>query len=163
MSMNLKVVTFTFLRQMAREPSIYAIVPSKSSYPYLDVRKRFPKVIIRIFQVRRNFFRVRPCLKDNENFEKSCVCRYKPMLYKWTFVIVGITISQRHWKINGNVSSCLVWSNILFRMFDDLDFVSSNQSFPHKKIKDNYLITFVFIAIYFNSWNYYLQAFWWND
>ena len=32
-------------------------------------------------------------------------------------------------------------------MFDDLDFVSSNQSFPHKKIEENYLITFVFIAI----------------
>ena len=55
--------------------NIYEIIPthklsvficsqifSKSNYPYLNVRKRFPKVIIRIFRVRRKFFRVRPCL-----------------------------------------------------------------------------------------------------
>ena len=55
--------------------NIYEIIPthklsvficsqifSKSNYPYLNVRKRFPKVIIRIFRVRRKFFRVRPCI-----------------------------------------------------------------------------------------------------
>ena len=38
------------------------------SYPYLNVRKRFPKVIIRIFRVRRKFFRVRPCLSCKTHF-----------------------------------------------------------------------------------------------
>ena len=41
---------------------IYSQIFSKSKYPYLNVRKRFPKVIIRTFRVRRKFFRVRPCL-----------------------------------------------------------------------------------------------------
>ena len=36
---------------------------SISNYPYLNVRKCFPKVIIRIFRVCRKFFRVRPCLQ----------------------------------------------------------------------------------------------------
>ena len=55
--------------------NIYKIIPthklsvficsqifSKSNYPYLNVRKHFLKVIIRIFRVRRKFFRVRPSL-----------------------------------------------------------------------------------------------------
>ena len=36
----------------------------QSHYLYLNVRKRFPKVIIRIFRVRIKFFWVHPCLVD---------------------------------------------------------------------------------------------------
>ena len=35
---------------------------SKSNYLYLNVHKNFPKVIIRIFRVRRKFLRIRPGL-----------------------------------------------------------------------------------------------------
>ena len=64
--------------------NIYEIIPthklsvficsqifSKSNYPYLNVRKRFPKVIIRIFRVRRKFFRVRPCLLWGSKYRTS--------------------------------------------------------------------------------------------
>ena len=73
-SLNLSTdICYQFLLPLLA--NIYKIIPthklsvficwqilSKSNYPYLNVRKHFPKVIVHNFRVRRKFFRVRPCL-----------------------------------------------------------------------------------------------------
>ena len=79
----------------------------QSHYLYLNVRKRFPKVIIRIFRVRIKFFRVRPCLVSR--LLENC--------------FFGFRISQIFWRKNSHPCQRRPSCKLLFKSTNNVKLI----------------------------------------